>query len=288
MYLTCRTQEVKADKMSYPRALGGGPLQGDNLVRIVYLDESGIGGERDGEFIIVGGVIVHGDHQLNKLRVALREVMNEHIPEADRETLVLHAADIYNGNKYFDKGRKPEWADVGRRMALLSALTAIPAKLNLVVVFGLLDKKRIPGMMEAFGLSKPKEILQHVVGLTYLGCLFEVDQWFRQNAKGENCFIVAEDNHDTRQFIKDMQHQHQDPKIPLQIDAEREYLPLRHIHEDPNFQPKRVAHPLILADVISFVVKRALGGDRQAEALYESLKGSMAFFRVKLPPIPFH
>jgi hypothetical protein len=274
--------------MSYARALGGGPLHGDNLVRIVYLDESGIGGERDGELIIVGGVIVHGDHQLNKLRAALREIMVKHIPETDRETLVLHAADIYNGNKYFDKGRKPEWKDLGKRIALLSDLVALPGKLNLVVTFGLMEKKKLPRMNEAFGLTKPKEILQNAVGLTYLGCLFEVDQWFRQNAKGENCFIVAEDNHDTRQFIKDMQRQYQDPRVQVEIDAEREYLPLRHIHEDPNFQPKRVAHPLILADVISFVVKRALGKDQLALPLYEAMKESMAFFRVKLPPIPFH
>lgn len=265
-----------------------GQLAGDNTVRIVYLDEAGTGGDKDGPFIVVGGVIVHGDHQLNKLRAELARIMEDHVPAKDRSTIVLHSGDIYSGSKDFDKGRKPEWKDQSKRMALLEDLASLPAKLNLQVTYGLLSKERIPEIKRAFELTKPVDILCHVVGMTYTACLIEIDQWFRQNAKGENCFIVVEDNNDTRRFIRDMQRQHQDPKTALELDAEREYFPLKHIHEDPNFQPKRVAHPLIMADFVAFVVKRALMGDHGVKHLWKAVQPRFAFSRIKLPPIPFY
>jgi len=265
------------------RALGGGELFGDKLVRIVYLDESGTSKRTEEPTVIVAGVIVHGDHQLNKLRVALAKVMEDHIPEPERSTLVLHTTDIYGGNGYFDTKRKPEWT-YERRMAILADLARIPSAINLRIAWGKVDKSTFP--FDEMRSGSTATNLQLSVGAAYAVCLIEIDQWFRQNAKGENCFIVVEDNNETRQFIKWVQNHHQDPGIAARLtEKERAYFPLRHIHEDPNFQEKRVAHPLVLADFIAYFVKRRLMGDARSLQFSDPWVGSVAQSQVKLPPL---
>lgn len=271
--------------MSYPRALGGGPLSGDKLVRIVYLDESGTGGAGDGDFVIVAGLIVHGDHQLNQIRQGLGEIQERYVPEADRNSLVLHTCDIYGGNRYWDKHRKPQLS--ASRLPLLRALSDLLGSVNVQVTVGLLHKPDYPP--ERLEVVGDKDYLQHTVGLAYVASLIEVDQWFRQNARQENCFVVAEDNKDTRQFIKNLHRLYQDPLLPTYFplaNGAASVFPLRHVHEDVSFQDKRVAHPLILADFVSFVLKRALARDPMALQLYGPWKNRMAEARVQLPPSP--
>lgn len=86
-------------------ALGGHPLAGVELARFVYLDESGISNPEQEPWLVVGGVIVHGDHQLDSLYDALEGIL-EKVPEEQRQGLVLHTADIYGGNvRSSTKGR---------------------------------------------------------------------------------------------------------------------------------------------------------------------------------------
>lgn len=51
--------------MSCVYAGGGAELLGDGRVRIVYVDEAGIGDVESEPILVVTGVIVQGDHQLN-------------------------------------------------------------------------------------------------------------------------------------------------------------------------------------------------------------------------------
>jgi hypothetical protein len=46
-----------------PRALGGGPLVGDQLVRFVYLDETGTGDPQIEPYVVVAGVMIDADRQ---------------------------------------------------------------------------------------------------------------------------------------------------------------------------------------------------------------------------------
>lgn len=247
------------------RALGGGELWGDKLVRIVYLDEAGTSSRQQEPFAVVAGVIVHGDQQLMELRLALQQIMSDHIPESDRKTLVLHTCDIYGGTGYFDKKRKPEW-DWDRRAAILRDLAALPQKLNLYVTWGPIQKTAFPfsRLRESGAMATD---LQLIVGAAYMMCMLEVDIWFRQNARGENCIVIVEDNKDTRQFVRAMHQQYQDPDILNKLtvlESDKPYFPLRHIQEDPGFQEKRVAHPLVLADFIAYFIKRRVMGDERS------------------------
>lgn len=263
------------------RALGGGELWGDKLVRITYLDESGTSSRQQEPYIVVGGVLVHGDHQLNKLRLALGEISRSHLSAADAETQVLHTCDIYGGNKYFDKRRKPEW-DLQRRLRILDDLAALPADLNLWITFGFVEKAKFP--VTELPIANEAERKKLAVGAAYMSCLIEVDQWFRQNARQENTIVIAEDNQETRQFVSEQHRIHQQPSIAAALtEQEASYFPIRHIQEDVAFQPKRVSHPLIMADFVAFFAKRKLMNDPHADRFCRPWWGRIAMRKVKLP-----
>lgn len=76
-------------------------LLGQELVRLVYLDEAGISLNEPG--LCVAGVLVHADDQARLVENMLNEVANRHIPEADRVGFVFHASDIFHGSGYFDR-----------------------------------------------------------------------------------------------------------------------------------------------------------------------------------------
>jgi hypothetical protein len=63
------------------RAFGGGTLRGESVARFVYLDEAGTSNKTQEPWLVVGGAIVHGDHQIDKLYSALAEISRKHVPE---------------------------------------------------------------------------------------------------------------------------------------------------------------------------------------------------------------
>lgn len=260
------------------RALGGGPLRGDNLARFVYLDEAGTG--KDDPWLVVGGVIVHGDKQLDRLYEALAEIQKK-VPEDKRDTHVLHTCDIYGGNgPVFDKERFPEW-NWERRSEILTLLGQLPEKLNLFVTVGWVERTDFPHTPDYKLTTSSIEGDAHVCA--YVGCLMEVDLWFRQNRKGENCMIVAEDHKERKQVLKEMQQHYQDPKICAEMEERhRFYFPFQRIREDPSFQEKKPKHPLILADYIAFIMKRRLMNDRRASPFFDLWKKRMAGHSVQL------
>jgi hypothetical protein len=78
-------------------AFGGGPLNGDSLVRILYLDESGIGKITHEPHLLVAGVLVHGDKQWVPVRDHLRSLLEGAVPAGQPIPKCLHAVDIYHG-----------------------------------------------------------------------------------------------------------------------------------------------------------------------------------------------
>jgi hypothetical protein len=266
------------------RALGGGELSGDKLVRLVYFDEAGISNRRHEPFLVVGGVIVHGDHQLNKLEIALEKVVFDHIPEVDRDGFVLHAGDIYGGyGKYFDKRKHPEWAEWERRAAILDDLAAIPEKVNIRAVFGGVERDKFPQTFSLGPGEKPDLTVEaHVCA--FMSCVLEVELWHRQHAKQEHCMLIVENNDRAKRLIADTQRYYQDPRIAASFsEKHRKYFPLGKVKEDPAFQKKRSGHPLVMADFIAFMAKRKLMNDPKIDRFCRPWWHRSAGLMVKLP-----
>jgi hypothetical protein len=139
---------VSAPVFFGPRAFGGGQLQGDRLVRLVYVDEAGITNRRHEPFLIVAGVIVDADMKLVAIERHLTRLVDRHIPEQHRDGFVFHAMELFNGGgKVFVRPEpgdpNPEWP-LERRLAIADDLAAIPRKFDLPLAFGIVERAKWP------------------------------------------------------------------------------------------------------------------------------------------------
>jgi hypothetical protein len=247
-------------------------LEGAELARFVYLDESGISNPEQEPWLVVGGVIVHGDHQLDGLYDALEGILQK-VPEEQRDGLILHTSDIYGGNgKVFDKKHNPYW-EWSKRAEILAALAELPERLNLQVTSGFHKRSEAPHL----GIAEAQAI-------TYVACLIEVEIWFRQNAKKENCLILHEDNQDVRTKIRELHRYYQQKSTELARDYPNA-LPFTRIREDPAFQEKRPSHPLILADFLAFMTKRKLMEDPRVDDFCRPWWKRNAGLRIRIPDV---
>lgn len=257
------------------RALGGADLVGDSLARFIYLDEAGISSAKQEPWLVVGGLLVHGDHQLDSLYSALESVARKHLTESLQDTLVLHASDIYGGNgKVFDKKLNPEWTPA-RRMALMADLAMIPRATNILISAAWVQRSQFPKSAELLAVKDTADMTLHAHAAAYMACLMEADIWIRKNAKRENCMVIVEDNQRARAAIRQVHRYHQDKQMPLTEDL-KPYFPLQRVREDPAFQEKRPSHPLVLADFVAFVVKRRLMNDPWISPYFEPLRPLIA------------
>jgi hypothetical protein len=253
------------------------------LSRFVYLDEAGISSRQQEPWLIVAGLVVHGDTQLNKLYRELEAVTAKHIPTRHREAgLKLHASDIYGGNGKFDEKRDPQWT-LERRMAILKDLAEIPNKANILITSGAVEKAKFPTDMDlplapederqraGNKKERPVSITVQCHAAAYMACLIEVDVWLQKNAKNENCMVIVEDNNEARAAIKQVHHFSQSKSMPLPEDLRRAF-PLTRVREDPAFQEKRPDHPLILADFVAFMVKRLYMKDPKISPFFRPWK----------------
>ncbi|MER9432360.1 hypothetical protein [Mesorhizobium sp. M0408] len=105
------------DRRSAVRAFGGGPLVGDKIVRVVYVDETGHTTREP--VAIVAGLILDPDRQWRVLADRI-EALKADVPEKFREGFIFHATDLEHGGKY-----RHDWPDEDR-WALLDRLIALP------------------------------------------------------------------------------------------------------------------------------------------------------------------
>ena len=248
-------------------ALFGGRLTGRNLVRLVYIDEAGLSKSSQEPFLVVAGVVVHSDNKLNLVEQHLRKLVKKHIPEHQRDGFIFHAKELFHGGKpgkAFDR-QDPYWIDE-RRFAVADDLASIPKKFQLPLAFGWVDRRKFPTTFnfEPDTAEKEKVIGAHMVA--YMSCAMQVEQWMRKNTQNEVCMMIAEDNADSRRFIRETQQYHQRSDISSELDAEsRKHFPFRKIKEDPAFQQKRPGHPLEIADFCAYVFKRFLINNSDAK-----------------------
>ncbi len=69
-------------------------------MRLVYMDEAGISHQAQEPFLVVSGVILHGDRDLNGVENQLERIMHRNIPERLRDGFIFHATEVFNGGKH--------------------------------------------------------------------------------------------------------------------------------------------------------------------------------------------
>lgn len=239
------------------RALGGGPLEGEKLVRIAYVDEAGIGKEDHEPHLVVAAVIVHGDTECKPLEKELLAIKSaaysgKRLPPG----FILHATELFSGGKVLSRDEWPKEI----RWQILDRVLALPAKYNLPVAYGHVRKANffpVAAKSESKKVRRERVMAAHAVAFTV--CAAMVDQTLRVNWPDEVVSIVAEDNTESRSLIKDVMKRYQEPDAMKSLGLKEDnFFPFTHIHDPVHFSEKSGSSLLQLADACCFAIKRRL------------------------------
>jgi hypothetical protein len=257
------------------------PLCGDNLVRLTFLDEAGR--SRHEPTIVVAGVIVNGDRMYRRLEDRLRKIVVDAAPAGEADGLILHAADLFHGNRQFDKEKWPQ----PKRHEMLMEVARLPAEFELPVVFGHLQKGEyredaaVKLVLAAEGQGKKEaianrdkahvlDIAEHVVA--FARAEIAIERQMHRYSRDEICMLFAEDTDRVKPALK-MAHAFMRDGSKI-IGTEFEdvpELPLRKIVDTPHFADKADSVPLQLADTCAWLILRRLAKRLDTQPFFEAI-----------------
>src|SRR5437899_11671128 len=182
-----------------PHALGGAPLCGNRNLRFTYVDESGT--SQHEPFVVVAGILVHGDEQLAPVEDYLDGLVRKHIPEPDWDSFYFHATDIWAGRNYFkDHDLWPR----ERRLPILMDLARVPDQFSLPIIFGFHSKEELERHSPNYRAqdANGKSILAHAYA--FLTMAIHVERHMRQVLADEVTFFTVEDRQEVRKTLKEL------------------------------------------------------------------------------------
>ena len=235
-------------------AFGGGPLDGEAWMRVLYLDESGTGSIEKDPHLVVAGVIIHADKQWHPIASLLRSLLEGATPRGQRVPRFLHAKDVFHGTREFPRETWPE--DI--RFELLDNIARIPEKFETPIVWSLADRAE-------FAVRSPSDTaLQHKIDsytTAALACFMQAE-WYMRNVVGDRevISITMESNRDLNKRISEIYTFASRPEIVGQVftgTAVPGLLPLTKVIDEPSFQEKTASSILQLADFCCFALKRS-------------------------------
>lgn len=258
-------------------ALGGGELIGERIVRLVYMDEAGIGNPAEEPHVVVSAVIVNADEQLLILERYLDALITEYIPAEHQKDFVFHATHLFNGGGPVFK--RDKWP-IESRLKIADELSAIFGRFGVYMTFGWVERADFP---KTFDLPEDMKSGQKTVAanvVAFVQCAMAVEKWMQENTSNEVCMLIAEDNKQSRQIIKDTQRYHQNAaNYDVMTDEERKYFPFTKIKQDPLFEPKKRLSILQLADYCAYVFKRFLMEDKRYNRFLDPFRGQFAVLK---------
>jgi hypothetical protein len=249
------------------RALGGGPLTGDEIVRLVYLDESGTGDRATEPHVVVAGVVVNADRQWKAVENYMRRASERYGQLLGVSKLVFHATDIFRGD---ENGQWPNAKyDLHFRLKAIRTICNVPALFDLPVVTGFVERAlgdaRLPD-------DTPSEQTKVAHVAASVRCAVGVERYMRANAeKNEVAMLIYENTDHARKMIREL---HNDLSIngiqtlPNFANWElREYLPVTRIIDTAYFADKADTCMLQIADACAFALRRYLAKRSHGEDL---------------------
>jgi Protein of unknown function (DUF3800) len=248
--------------------LGGGILKGDHIVRIIYLDESGISASEP--YAVVAGVIIHADKQWKAIERYLLDMADSLIPAAMRVNFCFHATELFSGSKIFARDEWPK----ERRWPILDELVRIPEKFDLPVLCGFAPKSKLKRdlKIESLKQSKTFDVTTHAVAFTI--CAIAANEYMERKAEADEVASITVENNDQARAIIKTQHNFirnaaQVAQLPADV---RKHLSLSRIVDAVAFAEKMDASPLQVADACAFAIMRRLRHGKDSERFYAPLE----------------
>lgn len=240
-------------------------------MRLAYLDESGISTQKQEPFLVVAGVIIHGDKQLAAVEDHLTNIIKDHFPDENSSTFFLRATDLFSGGKYRDI------ISFDERLEILDELAGIPTKFGLRISYAALEKAKFPKHFLGPKTKKKEiDILQHASA--FFNCSIGIEVFMRATTKDENAMIVAEKRPEVESAIRAIHRVMKDPELMKAAEVKEDdwpfvkLLPFERIRDVPHFANKRESKLLQLADLAAFAIQRYLSKKKHSERLYNPLK----------------
>ena len=234
-------------------------------MRLIYLDESGLGDIAKEPFLVVAGVIVNADKQLIALENRLKEIAGEHLAPEKRKKFFFHATELFSGGRTFDRAN---WSKE-KRWDILDQLASIPAELGVPIVFGFVDRRNSPAPKD--WSNKRRLAMDHLAA--YSICVATAEAYMRENTEEcEVALVIAENNDDTRQFVK---HGNDflrwSDKIEEMPKTLQNYIPMIRIRDTVHFANKLQSPALQMADICAFIIMRYLAQSPNSDRFYRTL-----------------
>jgi len=244
-------------------SLSGHNLISSNVTRFVYLDESGTG--KGDTHLVVAGIVVHADKQLNELESRIAEIADRLIPGDIRPGFVFHAVDLFNANKPFTKGK---WTfddamEVGSAFAKAISETGVG-----IVWRSILRSTPVPSHAKFSTLA-----IQH--SIAFVSTLMLVEGFMRSNAAGEVCIAVAENIKEHKEAIKQAQRVYRDQSLIFEMGIDHSLLPLRTIKDTVHFVEKAESPAIQMADFVCYLIRKAHMLDKRFVDLVRTISPSV-------------
>jgi hypothetical protein len=231
------------------------------LVRIAYLDEAGTSSETAEPFLVVGGVLVHGDNDWYPVETHANQIIKNYVPATLREGFSFHAMHLFGGNKKYQDLIPP---DV--RFQILREVLGIIATFELPVSYGAITRSELTKEVEHWNVSERVDLAQQ---LALSLCLFGFQGWFNRESGDEVAICVASETEKKRLRA----HLKQDyamlrkrgfPNFPL--------VTLFNFVDALHFTAAEESIGLQLADCATFAIKRHLMGKEDSEEFYKLIE----------------
>lgn len=234
-------------------------------MRFVFVDDAG-STMRDPQ-IVVSAIIVQAEAQLIRLEARMTRLVQKHIPAEERSSFSFQARDIVSGSGHFDDREK--WP-VERRMAVLDELAAIPAEMEMPILFGLADRRRHQWMDVAENTEMDvMSITLHT--MAFINCALVVERKMRSAYGHESAQLITHDTNAARLLITHVQDWFHNPIAIERLGPGRALLPLTRIQSDIQFAEKAASLSLQLAGFCAFVIREKLVGNEKTDGLYRKL-----------------
>jgi hypothetical protein len=202
-------------------------------------------------------------------------LVQKHIPPDKQDGFFFHSTDIYGGGKqgciFHDKD---EWPDE-RRWAILDDLAAIPAKFDLPVCIGMIQKAEFP-LPKGTDKTNPEilrqiDVAQHAFAI--IQCEIAVELWLRKHTEREITHIIAENNDEVRLAAREAHTLLRDPQAIAAAGgpANHPVYPFKRIRDGLQFTTKPESRLLQVADVCAWAMRRYANFAPNAKRFFEPI-----------------
>lgn len=237
-------------------SFGGGWLAGDQWVRILYLDESGIGSVRKDPVLVVAGIIIHADSQYGSVANALQNIIDKRTPIGVPKPKFLHAVDIFHGSGEFDRRHWP----LEVRQEILYDLSDVIIDFDLPLVWSASDRNATFSEDPDKSYLHSVDHVRDIYSTCVLSCMFQAEFYMRQlENMGEICSVILEQNQELQKRLPELLDFMKVAEKSDGLDDEVwDFIPFTRIMDNPAAQPKSGSSILQLADYCAFAIKMGM------------------------------